>query len=50
MPDALPVDAVICWLTGYNQRELERQFDSVTAAKLFTVGAEELFAAPFAAG
>jgi hypothetical protein len=32
------------------RKALDKEFWSVTAAKLFTVGAEEPFMAPFAAG
>jgi hypothetical protein len=36
--------------TFSGRKVLAKEFSSVTAAKLFTVGAEELFKAPFAAG
>jgi hypothetical protein len=36
------VDAVICWLTGYNQRELERQIDKNIDFETFFSQAPEI--------
>jgi len=36
------VDAVICWLTGYNQRELERQLKKQTDFETFFNDAPKL--------
>ena len=36
------VDAIICWLTGYNQRELERQLKKQTDFETFFKKAPKL--------
>jgi hypothetical protein len=36
------VDAVICWLTGYSQQELERQLEKQTNFETFFTEAPEL--------
>ena len=36
------VDAIICWLTGYNQQELQRQIDSNKDFETFFAEAPEI--------
>jgi hypothetical protein len=36
------VDAIICWLTGYNQQELQRQIDSGNDFETFFAEAPEI--------
>ena len=36
------VDAVVCWLTGYNQRQLERQLKKQTDIETFFKEAPKL--------
>jgi hypothetical protein len=36
------VDSIICWLTGYNQKELEAQLEKQTNYETFIAGAPHL--------
>lgn len=36
------VDTIICWLTGYNQQELQKQIDNKTDFKTFFIEAPQM--------